>query len=335
MSHTWRWNVKRKLLNVMIYGAMVLTACAVNRGVLKNTAGKHVAATSAAVQKDAEHGTDWIGTEEAVGSGQAEAMEEPGKTEPGMEDSGMIGTGTAESAERIYDMEGAVANAILHKKSDAYMLGECQAEGHYILDTEADGEQITAYVLAMFGYYGFEDGNFVKVSGSGAVPSVITFKKHPDGSFGLLDYREVMDGGMYLDSVKELFPERLWEQCLHVPEDIMENLRAQERQYATEYLKVIGRAVEIGEYSDYDHKILTDLGVSVEVSNMMSENKELEAYPFWLGNRELVEDGVRYVYEMAYRMDKEEIRYTKYVYDSEEIVEQYIFDAMTGSRKTD
>lgn len=330
--------MKRKLLNVMIYGAMVLTACAVNRGVPKNTAGEPVAATSAAVQKNAEHGMekeDQIGTEEAVGSGQAEVKEEPGETEAGKEDSGRIGTGTAESAERIYDREEAVANAILHKKSDAYMPAECQAEGHYILDTEADGEQITAYVLAMFGYYGFEDGNFVKVSGSGAIPTVLTFKKHPDGSYGLLDYREVMDGGMYLESIKELFPERLWEQCLHVPEDIMENLRAQERQYAAEYLKAIGRAAEIGEFSDYDHKILSDLGVSVEVSNMMIENKELGAYPFWLGNRELVEDGVRYVYEMAYLMDKEEIRYTKYVCDTEEIVEQYIFDAMTGSRKTD
>lgn len=316
--------MKRKLLNVIIYGAMVLTACAVNRGVPKDTAGEPVAAASVSEQKNVEYGTekeDRTGFEEAAGSGEAES------------DRAVMGK--AESAELIYDMEEAVADAILHEKSDAYMLGECQAEGHHILDTEAEGEQITAYVLAMFGYYGFEDGNFVKVSGSGAIPTVITFKKHPDGSYGLIDYREVMDGGMYLDSLKELFPERLQEQCLHVPEDIMENLSAQERQYATEYLKAIGRTAEIGEFSDYDHKIISDLGVSVEVSNMMIENKELGAYPFWLGNREMIEDGVRYVYEMAYLMDKEEIRYTKYVYDTEEIIEQYIFDAMTGSRKTD
>ena len=306
--------MKRKLLKVMIYGAMVLTACAVNRSVPKDPAGEAVETASAALQENLEYGTR---KEAQI---VMEETAEPGQTEP---------------AERIYDMEEAVANAILHKKPDAYMPGECGAEGHHILDTEGDGEQITAYVLAMFGYYGFEDGNFVKVSGSGAIPTVITFQKHPDGSYGLLDYQEVMDGGMYLDSVKELFPERLQEQCLHVPEDIMESLRAQERQYAEEYLKSIGRVAVIGEFSDYDHKTASDLGVSAEVSNMMSENKELGAYPFWLGNREAVEDGVRYVYEMAYLMDREEIRYTKYVYDTEEIVEQYIFDAVTGSRKTD
>lgn len=311
--------MKRRLWNVVIYGAMVLTACAVNQDVKSSVAEETVAAASTAEQAALEPGTkqeDRTGGEEAAGSVQADP--EAGETE---------------SAERIYDIEEAVSYAILHRNADAYMLGECSAEGHHILETEEAGDQVTVYVLAMFGYYGFEDGNFIKVSGSGAIPTVITFRKHPDGSYGLLDHQEAMDGGMYLESIKELFPERLQESCLHVSETIMEDLRAQEHQYAADYLEAIGREAEIGEFGDYDHKILTDLGVSVEVSNQMAEYKELGAYPFWLGNREQIEDGVRYLYEKAYRMDLEEIRYTKYVYGTEEIVEQHIFDALTGEQK--
>lgn len=99
-------------------------------------------------------------------------------------------------------------------------------------------------------------------------------------------------------------------------------------------IKSIGRTAEIGEFGDYDHKTFSDLGVSVEVSNQMMENRALAEYPFWLGNREQIEDGIRYIYETAYLIHKEEIQYTKYIYDTEEIVEQYIFDAITGESKT-
>lgn len=296
--------MKRKLLNVMIYGAMVLTACAVNRSIPGS--GEKAAASTVS-----EAG------ESALESGAGEEITAGEETVTG---------------EKI---EAAVSNAIFHKNSDAYMPGECMAEGHHLLETEENGEQVTVYALTMFGYYGFEDGNFVKVSGSGAIPVVITFKKHPDGSFGLLDYQNAMDGGMYLESIKDLFPERLQEQCIQVSETVMENLREQERVYAKAYLKDIGRTAQIGDSGDYDRKIFTDLGVPVGVSNKIAERKELGAYPFWLGNLERVEDGIRYVYEMAYLMDKEEIRYTKYVYDTEEIVEQHVYDALTGNQKTD
>lgn len=46
----------------------------------------------------------------------------------------------------------------------------------------------------------------------------------------------------------------------------------------------------------------------------------------------MVEDGICYVYETAYLIHKEEIRYKKYTYDTGEIVEQNIFDALTGAR---
>lgn len=86
------------------------------------------------------------------------------------------------------DLETAVSNAILNKNKGSYLNGECQGEGHYIMDSTNDGTTATAYVLAMYGEYGFENGNFVTVSGSGAIPSVITFSIAKDGSYLMVNY---------------------------------------------------------------------------------------------------------------------------------------------------
>lgn len=304
--------VKRKLLNVVLYGAMILTACAVNQGVpdkaTAETAEETTTAASAAAQEI------W----------KKEILQETSLQETLEQETERRG---------IFEIEEAVTQAILENNSDHYMAGECSAEGHYIMEVEDTGDQVKTYVLTMYGNYGFEDGNFIKVSGSGVIPAVITFEKESDGSYEQLDYQMPMDGGMYIESVNEMFPEALQELCLKVPEEIREDLERQERQYAPVYLKSIGRTVEIGEFGDYDHKTFSDLGVPVEVSNQMMENRALAEYPFWLGNREQIEDGIRYIYETAYLIHKEEIQYTKYIYDTEEVVEQYIFDAITGESK--
>lgn len=309
--------VKRKLLNVVLYGAMILTACAVNQGVPeKVTAEKSTAETA----------------EETTTAASA-AAQEIWKKEI-LQETSLQETLEQETERRgIFEIEEAVTQAILENNSDHYMAGECSAEGHYIMEVEDTGDQVKTYVLTMYGNYGFEDGNFIKVSGSGVIPAVITFKKESDGSYEQLDYQMPMDGGMYIESVNEMFPEALQELCLKVPEEIREDLERQERQYAPVYLKSIGRTAEIGEFGDYDHKTFSDLGVPVEVSNQMMENRALAEYPFWLGNREQIEDGIRYIYETAYLIHKEEIQYTKYIYDTEEVVEQYIFDAITGESK--
>lgn len=60
----------------------------------------------------------------------------------------------------------AVSAAIFEENKDGYLPGECVAEGHIILETEEKDSQLKAFVLSRYGEYGFQDGNFVKVSGS-------------------------------------------------------------------------------------------------------------------------------------------------------------------------
>lgn len=67
----------------------------------------------------------------------------------------------------------------------------------------------------------------------------------------------------------------------------------------------------------------------------MSEYRELADYPYWIGNLERVEAGTRYLYEMDYASESREIVYTKYDHDTGKIVEQHIFDSVTGLKKAD
>jgi bla regulator protein BlaR1 len=247
----------------------------------------------------------------------------------GVTDPGSTGAVSDNNAE-VTDIENAVSKAILERNSSSYWAGECQGEGHYIMDSTADGTTVTAYVLAMYGEYGFEDGNLVKVSGSGVIPTVITFSLDKNGAYSLTNYQAPEDGSRYEPSIRQMFPEALQDQCLHISADRANDMQAQEREYASSYLDSIGRKAVIGDYGDFAHPLLTDLGVSVDVSNMMVANAKLSNFPFWVGNRERIEDGIRYVYQVDYDAEAHTIVYLKLEFDTKTVVEQLVYDATTG-----
>ncbi|MDO5417018.1 MAG: serpin family protein [Lachnospiraceae bacterium] len=257
-------------------------------------------------------------------------------------------------------LESAVAAAILMHNRDIYPGGnEAFGEGHIILeqkeeaaeaeDTEsentvgngADGrKRVTVYALTMYGAYQFQDGNFVKNGGSGVLPVVMEFSGDPDGSYVLLHYQEPLDGGDYGESIQKMFPKSLWKECLSPAGETTEELKRQETAYAERYLKSIKREAVIGDYGDFEHPVHSDEGISVEVSNKLMEEAgkwdpdSPAAYaPFWLGNVEQVEDGVRYLYEHAYDSEKREISYSKIQYDTGKLVSRVVYDADTGQRK--
>lgn len=233
---------------------------------------------------------------------------------------------------KFYDVETAVSAAILDKNMERYLAGECAGEGHIILSTEEEKDQVTVYMLAMFGWYQFQDGNFVKSSGSDAIPTVMTFQREKDGSYLLSDYKTAQDGSLYTPSIKELFPEKFWDICIIPSEDDRNELREQEQNYAAAYLKELGRKAKIGDYSDFEHTLLTDAGVSVEVSNRLGEQKDelLSRCPGWLGNVENVEKGIRYQYTTAYAPEKKEIIFSKVDLTTNKMVEEAVFHSESG-----
>lgn len=230
------------------------------------------------------------------------------------------------------DLEKAVSAAILKENGDHYPKDECMGEGHIVLGTEEEGDHVTVYMLAMFGRYQFQDGNLVKNSGSGAIPTVITFRREENGTYALEEYKTALDGSLYAPSIKEMFPEKLWEICILPSDDDVKELTKQEREYAAAYLKKLGREAEIGDYSDFEHTLPTEAGVSVEVSNRLLEKEGIiPDCPSWLGTLEKLENGVRYRYEKTYDSQKKEIIFTKTDVETNTVVEETIFNSENAS----
>lgn len=219
----------------------------------------------------------------------------------------------------------AVTSA-LFSLSNQYLAGECIAEGHIILGyDDSDKNKTKIYALTTTSQYGFENDNFVQVSGS-AFPAVITLN-----SDNTVSIQQPMDGSDYAKSIEKLFPKEYHDKVLSYDSSDQESMKQQEQKYASEYLSKIGRETKIGDYSDFEHTSLTDLGVSVEVSNNLQVfYKEHSYYPSFIGTRERLENGVRVVYEMNYEKNQEEIKFIKYNYDTKEIIEQFIASANTG-----
>lgn len=237
------------------------------------------------------------------------------------------------------DLDETIGNGIIIMENNLYKAGETQGEGHILMSKDEPDEngEIKCYVLQTFGAYEFQDGNFVRCAGSGVIPSVITVKANDDGTYEFVSIVEAEDGSAFVDSIKKNFPEALWSRCITIEDDDRNELNKQERSYAEEYLGSIGREdVEIGDYADFEHTLLTDEGVSVDVSNKMLDVQSGDGFeffcPMWLGEREVLEENVRYTYKTEYDQKKKQIIFSKVLYETGEVLETSTYDAKTGDK---
>lgn len=219
----------------------------------------------------------------------------------------------------------AVASALFSLGS-RYLEGECIAEGHIILGyDDSDKDSIKIYALSTIGWYGFENNHFVNVSG-GAFPAVITLNSDNN-----VKIETPEEGSYYKTSIEKMFPKEYHGRIFKYDDADHDNLKQQEMKYASEYLLKIGRNAEIGENFDFEYTFPTDAGVTEEASNRLQLfYKEYGYYPDFIGTRERLENGVRMVYETSYHKNQDEIRFTKYDYNTKKIVAQFIADAKTG-----
>lgn len=186
------------------------------------------------------------------------------------------------------DPEAVVAQAVL-QESGRYYGGECRAEGHVILEIKEEADKTTVYAIVSNSLYGFQNGIFTPMSGSGAIPTVFTLVKNKAGEYACVNQEQPMDGAYYSSSLEELFPQTLWSRVKHADSEY-QGLVRQKEEYAKAYLQQIGREAEIQEHVE---TVLPDL--PVEVSNLLLEL--CWEYPYWVGTEERIEDGVRYIYE--------------------------------------
>jgi hypothetical protein len=220
-------------------------------------------------------------------------------------------------------LEEAVQQAILQQGS-SYLTGEVATEGHEILEIVEDDASTTVYAIASFGFFAFENGIFTKISGSGDIPTVLVFSRDESDVYQLLEYQEPEDGSNYETSIKEMFPQHLWGRVLSSAGSASDLLAQQEAQ-ARAYLDLIGRQGEV--QGDYVEKQL--LEIDVEASNKLfaeygKEDAFLNNCPYWIGTRETIEDGQRYIYATSQKKDQEgyDLVIYKKTDDSGKVVEE-------------
>lgn len=198
----------------------------------------------------------------------------------------------------IYDpksLDEVVSLAIKERYSHGQ--GEAFTEGHIILDTEEKDGIINVYTLASHMEFGFENGIFTMVSGCGIIPTVLTFKKSQNSEYSLIEYKQSLDGAGYIGSTKEMFPERLWDAVLNQKKGKYSDLIKQQEEQARQYLESIGRDAEVKEWVDKK-----SVEIDGEASNKIFAEYtkyDINNFPYWIGTKELIQNGVRYIYETS------------------------------------
>ena len=216
---------------------------------------------------------------------------------------------------------------------------ECAGEGHLVLGMKESDHAVTVYALCSAAGYGFRDGNLVSNTGYSCVPTVITFAVDDDGHYRYQNRQEPEDGAYFRKSVENMFPRSVLAQydksmkTAGSHNEVAKQLSDQCDKYAEGYLKKIGREAKIGDYADFDFKILSDYGVSDQVCNALYELHTEDGiyignYGIYLGNFETIEKGTRYVYSQTWEGDNNgngTLTFAKYEYVSGTYVERFAY----------
>lgn len=141
------------------------------------------------------------------------------------------------------EKDDGISKIILEQNRGGYAEGECAGEGHVLLGSKRTDTADIYYLVTTYGEYGFRDGRFVKVAGTGAIPARITV----DPGNNLTEYRQPEDGDRFMPSLEALFPAEYIEAALDESGELYARCETEEQEYAHEYLVKINRTdVPIG-----------------------------------------------------------------------------------------
>lgn len=225
------------------------------------------------------------------------------------------------------DLDAAVSAALVDPGTE-----NCFLAPYSILDTETDGSTVTVYMLVKYSGYEFQNGDFANAGGTQLSPARMRFSVDGDGTYTYLDYAEPLDGHSKKQSTREMFPGHLY--AIPLSAALLEPVfAAREWLGVITYLHSIDRSARIRDL--YTHVPLSDLGVSEEVCGLLFDGDLLCDYPKWIGSREWRTDGIQYVYTTDYDDAAHIISFVKTIYGTDQIVESYYFDALTGAELTE
>ncbi len=216
----------------------------------------------------------------------------------------------------------------LHSKDKNYY-NEFETVVHKTFSTKKNGDEITSYISYDYRGYSFVNGDFVENSACSRIPAKITLKEVGDNTYKVICCVIAQDGEYYAPSIKRMFPTfvrgEYYADFYHrrIEKKLFEN--------AQNYLQVIGRKAEIKDYLDttellsyrYDDESMGE----AEIDRLydLLQDFEWKDYPTWIGTREVVRNGKRYIYmaeEKKLGKRKYLITYTK-IDENGNMLEQY------------
>ena len=205
------------------------------------------------------------------------------------------------------DLDDCISDVIIEKyakKSYGSLGGEFITESHAILGQDEYEDYIEVYLVTTYGVYGFENNIFSMIGGSSQIPMRIKFLKNEKISgYDYVNSEEAKDGSYYVESVKKMFPTREAYKALNL--DYTDQLNKDIYKKAVSYVKNIGRDNEVA-YDYLDKTYIDELALK-----NMSNIKEIEDYPEWIGTRETIENGKRYIYKTECDYSSNILTFTK------------------------
>ena len=209
----------------------------------------------------------------------------------------VFGIGRRSQSLKPTSLNDAISQAV-KGQGKSYSTGEYLVEGHVILGDDVKDNEMTVYTVVSVGWFGFENDIFTKISGSGAIPTVMRFSIDDQNGYSLLEYKEPRDGSEYSQSIKSMFPKNLHDKLFS--NEFNSSLKEQQEYQAAEYLTRIGRNAQVT--CDYVPKTLVDINVHAS-NKLFSEYGKFDEFinncPYWIGTREKIENSVRYIYKTS------------------------------------
>ncbi|WP_312649904.1 M56 family metallopeptidase [Aminipila sp.] len=202
------------------------------------------------------------------------------------------------TAENTSNLEQSISNALLNHYKNEFNSPwyEVAAEGHITLDSEEKDGITKVYLLEEYYEFSFEDNNLTASSGHGENVAVLTLKKDSKGDYIYDNLKAPLTDGEYYSFIKDLFSSTALEKLSSTDrEKSKADLDSQCEAYAKAYLKKASRDGEIYIYQKEKERP----DINSETANYIFEN--YSEYPYWIGTRETVENGTRYVYETSWQ----------------------------------
>ena len=112
-------------------------------------------------------------------------------------------------SQTVNALDRAISDAIIANNKPLFVGGSNSFQAHIILKAVQNGNNTTAYVMALYEQYK-KTGDKIDNTGASLMPVAITFRKDNSGNYTVTEYWKPADGNRYMSSIQNKFPQDLW-----------------------------------------------------------------------------------------------------------------------------